>query len=67
MWSLPAPIRQAIGDTLEERFAFLLNQLQVCNTAALVARWVKAVELPIDLDREIAAAGGQITAAERKA
>ncbi len=30
-------------------------------------RWVKAPELAVDRDREIAAAGGQITAAERKA
>jgi fructose/tagatose bisphosphate aldolase len=67
VWDLPDSVRQAIGDTLEQRFAFLLNQLQVCNTAATVARWVKPAELPIDLDKEIVAAGGQVTAAERKA
>ncbi len=67
VWSLPDAAREAIGDALEQRFAFLMNQLQVCNTAATVSRWVKPAELPIDLDKEIAAAGGQITAAERKA
>ena len=67
VWSLPAAAREAIGHTLEDRFAFLMTQLKVVNTAATVTRWVKAPELPIDKDREIVAAGGQITASERKA
>ncbi|MGE5358897.1 MAG: class II fructose-bisphosphate aldolase [Bacteroidales bacterium] len=67
VWGLPDAVRQSISDSLEQRFAFLLNQLQVCNTAAVVGRWVEPAEVPMDLDKEIAAAGGQITAAERKA
>ncbi len=66
-WSLPETARDAIARSLEERFAFLMQQLKVNNTAATIGRWVKAPELPIDKDREIVAAGGQITAAERKA
>jgi fructose/tagatose bisphosphate aldolase len=66
-WGLPAPVREAIGQSLEERFSFLLKQLEVSNTAATVARWVKPIELPINRQDEIVAAGGQITASERKA
>jgi fructose/tagatose bisphosphate aldolase len=67
VWGLPQNARDAIGRALEDRFAFLMQQLKVNNTAATVGRWVKVAELPIDRDREIVAAGGQITAAERKA
>jgi fructose/tagatose bisphosphate aldolase len=67
VWDLPASAREAIGQALEDRFAFLLKQLKVPNTSATIARWVKVPELPIDKDREIVGAGGQITAAERKA
>ena len=63
----PPDAREAISASLEERFAFLIRQLKVNNTAATIARWVKAPDLPIDKDREIVAAGGQITTAERKA
>ncbi len=66
-WELPAAVREAIGKSLEERFAFLMKQLKVDNTRDTIGRWVKAPELPFDKDREIVAAGGQITAAERKA
>lgn len=67
MWSIDEPARQAIGRSLEERFAFLMRQLQIGGTAAAVARFVKAPDLPVQLDAEIAAAGGKITASERKA
>ena len=67
VWGLPQNVRDAIGKALEDRFAFLMQQLKVNNTAAAVARWVKIPDLPIDRDRAIIAAGGQITAAERKA
>jgi hypothetical protein len=67
VWDLPAGVRDAISRSLEERFTFLLKQLKVENTAATIGRFVKAPDLPFDKDREIVAAGGQITAAERKA
>jgi len=67
MWSIPDDARRAIGQSLEERFTFLMRQLKIDGTASAVARFVKAPQLPIDRDAEIVAAGGKITAAERKA
>jgi hypothetical protein len=67
MWSMSDQARQAIGQSLEERFTFLMRQLKIDDTAAAVAKFVKAPDLPVDRDAEIAAAGGKITAAEKKA
>ena len=67
MWSISEGERQAIGQTLEDRFTFLMQQLKINDTAAVIARVVKAPSLAIDRDAEIVAAGGKITAAERKA
>src|SRR5882757_1595948 len=67
MWSLSEGVRQAIGQSLEERFTFLMKQLNIRDTAAAVAKFVTAPSLPIDRDAEIIAAGGKITAAEKKA
>jgi fructose-bisphosphate aldolase class II len=67
MWSLPESTRRAIGQSLEERFSFLMRQLKIDGTAATVARFVKAPPLAPDRNTEIIAAGGTITAAEKKA
>ena len=67
MWSMADAGRQAIGQSLEDRFTFLMRQLKINDTAPIVARFVKAPHLPIDRDAEIVAAGGTITAAEKKA
>src|SRR5215831_14516427 len=67
MWSMSESARQAIGASLEERFTFLMKQLKINDTAAAVANFVKTPALTIDRDAEIVAAGGKITAAERKA
>ena len=67
LWSLPDDVRRAVGQVLEERFAFLMKQLRVNDTAGVVAKFVKAPQLPPDRDAEIVAAGGKITAAEKKA
>src|SRR5436190_5152144 len=67
MWSMSETARQAIGQSLEERFTFLMKQLKIQDTAAAVAKSVKVPALPIDRDGEIVAAGGKITAAEKKA
>jgi hypothetical protein len=67
MWSLPEDAKRAIGQSLEDRFSFLMNQLRIRDTAGAVARFVKVPQLAPDRDAEIAAAGGKITAAERKA
>jgi hypothetical protein len=67
MWGIDAPGRGAIGQALEERFTFLMRRLKIDGTRAAVARFVKAPEIPVDREAEIVAAGGTITAAERKA
>jgi fructose/tagatose bisphosphate aldolase len=67
MWSIGAAARQAIGQSLEERFSFLMRQLKIEGTAAAVAQFVTVTPVAIDCDAEIVAAGGKITAAEKKA
>jgi len=67
LWSLGDAERQAIGRALEERFTFLMRQLKIDDTAPPVARFVRAPELPIDRNAEIVAAGGKVTASEKKA
>ena len=41
-WSLPAGVRQALGAALENKFAFLIQQLGVAQTRDTVARFIKA-------------------------
>jgi hypothetical protein len=67
MWSLPEDAKRAIGQSLEDRFSFLMNQLRIADTSGAVARFVKVPQLAPDRETEIAAAGGKITAAEKKA
>jgi fructose/tagatose bisphosphate aldolase len=67
MWSIPEPARRAIGLSLEERFTFLMRQLKVEGTAATVALFVKAPAVALDREAAVVAAGGKITAAEKKA
>ena len=67
MWSIGADARKAIGQSLQERFTFLMTQLKINDTASLVSKFVRVPSLPIDREAEIVAAGGKITAAERKA
>jgi fructose/tagatose bisphosphate aldolase len=67
LWSLDAPIRQAIGQSLEERFAFLMKQLNIVDTTGVVSRFVQVPALSSDREAEILAAGGKITASEKKA
>jgi len=67
MWSLPDATRQAIGKSLEERFVFLMRKLNIQKTSDVVRSFVRAPQTPIDREAEILAAGGKITASERKA
>lgn len=67
LWSIEADRRRAIGQSLEERFTFLMKQLKIADTAPVVARLVTVPTVAIDRDAEIIAAGGKITAAEKKA
>ncbi|MBN1178262.1 MAG: class II fructose-bisphosphate aldolase [Anaerolineae bacterium] len=45
MWGLPDDVRVQIGQSLEEQFGFLFDQLNVGGTADVVAAHVKPVEL----------------------
>src|SRR5262249_34165774 len=43
MWGLGAPVREAIGRSLEEKFTFLLDKLAVRGTRAMAERWAPFV------------------------
>ena len=67
LWNLPWGVRDQIGKSLEEQFTFLMTKLKVGNTMDVVRKFVRAPEMTLDRDAAIVAAGGKITAAERKA
>jgi fructose/tagatose bisphosphate aldolase len=67
MWTLPDEVRRAIGQSLEEQFTFLMTKLKIGDTAPVVARVVSVPQVPLDREAEVVAAGGKITAAEKKA
>jgi fructose-bisphosphate aldolase, class II len=67
MWGIAEDRRRAIGQSLEEQFTFLMTKLKINDTAALVSRFVSAPQPTLDREQEIVAAGGKITAAEKKA
>src|SRR6185503_11650898 len=67
MWTISEDARRAIGQALEDRFTFLMRQLKIDGTAKAVAKFVRAPEVTPNRDAEIVAAGGTITAAEKKA
>ena len=67
MWGLPDATRQAIGQSLEEQFTFLMTKLRINDTASAVAKFVTVPQIAPDRNAEIVAAGGTITAAEKKA
>jgi hypothetical protein len=67
LWDLPPAVREAIGQSLEERFTFLMRKLEVPGTAAVVATHVKPAPAVPDRTAEITAAGGTISASEKKA
>jgi hypothetical protein len=43
LWSLPASVRARIGQTLEDKFRFLLQKLKVPATAAVAAEYAPFV------------------------
>jgi hypothetical protein len=67
MWSISEENRRAIGRSLEERFTFLMRQLKIDGTVRTVAASVTVPQIAVNRDAEILAAGGRITAAEKKA
>jgi hypothetical protein len=67
MWDIAAAQREAIGASLEERFAFLMKQLKIEGTADAVKQHVTVPTVALSREAEVNAAAGVITAAERKA
>ncbi len=67
LWTLPPDVRQAVGQALEDQFAFLMSKLRVNESASVVARFVSPAEQLPSREDAILAAGGKITAVERKA
>ncbi len=67
LWSLDKATRDTIGATLQERFAFLMKQLNIGGTADAVRQFVTVAKVEPSRSAEVSAAAGIITAAERKA
>ena len=67
LWTMADEVKAALGQSLEERFAFLMRQLNVGGTAAAVKQFVTAPDIPFSREAELQAAAGKITATERKA
>ena len=67
LWTLPADVRATLGGALEEQFAFLMSKLKIGGTSAVVRRHVTPTETLSSRASAVHAAGGTITAAERKA
>ncbi len=47
MWDLGSQAREAIGASLEERFAFLFGKLKIQGTRELVEKFVTPVAAPL--------------------
>ncbi len=67
LWDLPHDTRQAIGASLEEQFTFLMSKLKIQRTTSVISTYVKPSQKLPTRDEAVQAAGGRITAAERKA
>ena len=67
LWNLTPEVREAIGGALQEQFAFLMSKLKIQGTNRMVAQYVKPIETIQSREHAVLAAGGKITAAERKA
>jgi len=57
LWDLPVPTRAAIGQALEEKFAFLLTKLRAAHTRPLVERHTPFVPGSLPTFSETVAAG----------
>ena len=67
LWALPADVRDTIGASLQQQFAFLMSKLRIQGTSAVVRKHVRPIETIASRDEAVLAAGGKITASERKA
>lgn len=53
MWDLPASALEPIGKELENQFSFLFDRLNVNNTAAVVEKVVKPVDVPQEVPHSL--------------
>jgi fructose/tagatose bisphosphate aldolase len=67
LWGMDQGARAAIGRSLEERFTLLMKKLQAQGTSGPVARFIEPPVIALEKEAEIRAAGGTISAAEKKA
>ena len=67
LWGMSDDVKTALGQALEERFAFLMSKLNVGGTADAVTRFVTPPDVVYSREAEVKAAAGVITATERKA
>jgi tRNA sulfurtransferase ThiI len=67
LWTLDAATRDAIGASLEGRFSFLMDKLNIGGTAAAVSTHVTTPAAHLDRQSEIRWAHGMVTEEERKA
>jgi fructose/tagatose bisphosphate aldolase len=49
MWNLPADIREKIGAELEKQLSFLFDKLKMTSTQALVEKYIKPVDVPLEI------------------
>lgn len=49
MWDLPADVREKIGAELEKQFSFLFDKLKMNNTQDLVKKYIKPVDVPLEI------------------
>jgi len=66
-WSMPAAVRAAIGKSLEDQFSFLMGQLRIDGTAAVIAKHITPAKNILSIEASRKAAAGTITLEERKA
>jgi hypothetical protein len=67
LWNLPQNVRTAIGQSLEDQFAFLMGKLRINGTSAVVAKYITPHAGILSLEASRKAAAGTITLEERKA
>lgn len=49
MWNLPVELREKIGAELEKQFSFLFEKLKMNSTQALVEKYIKPVDVPLEI------------------
>ena len=67
LWGLEPAVREAIGASLQDRFAFLMDKLNIGCTRQAIAKHVTVPDAILDRQAEIRWAAGIVSAEERKA